>query len=261
MQDDIVKEHYQKESVFLDGLNNSTMKDKIVLQKEVEFISEFIKISNPQRVLDLGCGNGYTLNIVGQKYPSIKFYGTDFVDELLYIAKKINLPNCDIQKNDVRQLLIGNNNFDLVYTERCLINILDWEEQKKVLSEIYRVLKLGGYYLMIECFTDGLQNYNKAREEIGLVPLKEAYHNKYFNKEQFMNEIKDKFTIINSNWGDLFPYNFLSSHYFISRVLHEAITKNGKFIRNSEFVKYFSFLSPQGNYSPIQAFILKKVGE
>jgi hypothetical protein len=57
--------------------------------------------------------------------------------------------------------------------------------------------------------------------------------------------------------GYSFRTNFLSSHYFVSRVLYPAVLK-GDLVRNSEFTKFFSFLPPAGNYSAIQAHLLKK---
>jgi ubiquinone/menaquinone biosynthesis C-methylase UbiE len=269
-RDRIIKEHYKQESRSLDSFNQSTMKDEVVLTKEVEFILNFIDAlpleskGKNAKVLDLGCGNGYTLNIVARSHPQIDVFGLDLVDELISISKIIMLENCKVIQGDARKLCFQDNYFDVIYTQRCLINILDLEEQKLALREIHRTLKADGYYLMIECFSDGLTNYNAARKECGLDEIKEAYHNKYFEKDLFMKAIEGLFSIvdpkdIDPNKGDcMFPSNFLSSHYFISRVLHALVTKDVPFIRNSEFVKFFSFLPPQGNYSPIQAYILRK---
>lgn len=119
---------------------------------------------------------------------------------------------------------------------------------------------------MIECFTDGLLNNNKARKECGLSELKEAYHNKYFDKDLFLQAISKIFTVVEpaqfsrKENGYVFHHNFLSSHYFIARVLHPLVTK-GESVKNTEFVKFFSSLPPVGNYSPIQAYILKKQGK
>jgi ubiquinone/menaquinone biosynthesis C-methylase UbiE len=144
-----------------------------------------------------------------------------------------------------------------VYTERCLINILDWEGQSQALREIARVLKPGGSYLMIECFTDGLANNNKARAECGLQPIDAAYHNLYFDPEKFAAAIAPLFDRVTDESSFPLPGNFLSSHYFVSRVLYPAMAR-GEVFRNSEVAKFFSFVPPMGNYSPIQAHVLRK---
>ena len=54
------------------------------------------------------------------------------------------------------------------------------------------------------------------------------------------------------------PWNFLSSYYFVSRVLYPAMLNGSEVVRNSEIAKFFSYLPPMGNYCPIQAFVLRK---
>ncbi len=179
------------------------------------------------------------------------------------MARARKLPRCELRLGDARALPYENGSFDLVYSERCLINILDWEGQKKALGEIHRVLRPGGHYLMVECFTDGLENNNRARRELGLPDIQGAYHNRYIQKELFLTALEGRLEALDPASldryarGYSFRGNFLSSHYFVSRVLYPAVLK-GELVRNSEFVKFFSFLPPIGNYSAIQGYILKK---
>jgi len=259
----IVKKHYKEQAEEWGDLASSTMQDEIIRKKETELILSFLKIFKRKnlKIADIGCGNGYTLDILSRQFPQNNYWGVEFTKELLIIAKNRKLSNCKFIKGDVRSLNFDENFFDIVYTQRCLINILDWKEQKRALSEIQRILKPNGCYLMIECFTDGLLNNNKARKECGLTELKEVPHNKYFDKKLLFQAMEGKFSIMDPNQfdSDLPPFNFLSSHYFIARVLHALVTKGGQ-IKNTEFVKFFSCLPPIGNYSPLQGYILKKRG-
>ena len=152
--------------------------------------------------------------------------------------------------------------FDLVYTERCLINILNWEGQKVAIQEIWRLLRPMGYCLLIECFTDGMACLNQARKECGLPVLSEAHHNRYLDKEAFFEFVGRMFTVLRPGEGTIdarcIPRpNFLSSHYFVSRVLHPLITK-GRQVRNTAFVKFFSWMPPHGEFAPLQAYLLRK---
>jgi len=112
---------------------------------------------------------------------------------------------------------------------------------------------------MIEGFAEGLRNYNKARSECGLPEVKEALHNRNFEKDELFAEIRDLFTIVEGSQLGKYPIalNFLSSYYFGSRVFYPSLTK-GEVVRNSEVAKFFSFLPPLGNYSTIQAYVLRK---
>lgn len=269
--DVIIKSHYEKVARKHKLSKSSTMEDEIVRDKEVDFIRDFLSALRKKcgkkklRVLDLGCGNGYTLSVLSRSGHGDSYWGLDFSGPLLSFAKKRALSNCTFIKGDARSLPFDTGFFDIVYTERCLINILDWNGQKAALGEIGRVMKEGGHYLMIEAFTDGLENNNRARRECGLSDLKAAYHNMYFDKDRLSKAIDGIYQRVEpsefgGNSGFDFSPNFLSSHYFIARVLHALVTKGAQ-LKNTEFVKFFSYLPPAGNYSPIQAYILRKAGK
>ena len=203
----VVREHYCNEAKKYGDSSKSTMDDEIVRERELQMISNFLKLKgkHPKKVLDLGCGNGYCLERMSKEHPKNQYYGLDFSKELIDIAKKRDI-SCKFLYGDVIGMEFEENSFDIVYTERCLINIFDWNKQKKALKEIHRVLKPQGHYLMIECFTDGLENNNRARKECGLSELKSLPFNKYFDKGLFLQGIQDFFTV-----KDLkdFPNNFL----------------------------------------------------
>jgi ubiquinone/menaquinone biosynthesis C-methylase UbiE len=261
----IIIDHYNEEVEKFGLSHRSTMDDDIVRDKELEMVLQtlkYLKINNGvNKILDLGCGNGYALGFLSSALKGVSYYGLDYTPEMVELCKKRGISNCVFMQGDARKLPFEDNDLDFIYTERCLINILDAEEQLKAIDEIYRVLKPGGHYLMIECFTDGLENNNKARIECGMEELSARFHNLYFDKSTFRNHIDGKLTLlpetIKMNDGYIFYQNFLSSHYFVARVLHPLVSK-GQQIKNTEFVKFFSFLEPRGNYSQIQGLLLKK---
>ena len=243
------------------------MPDHIIREKELQLIYDFIAATGRKslNILDAGCGNGFAVDYLKKKLPDNLYTGLDFTPELIDIAKDRELPDCGFMQGDIKDTKFSASSFDFIYSERCLINILDWEGQKEALTEIARILRPGGYYLMLECFTDGQENYNRARDELGLKEIPPAYHNLYFEKEKLFKFVKSAFDVVEPYMifpeADLvFPQNFLSSHYFVSRVLYPAITKKD-WLRNSELTKFFSFLEPHGNYSPLQAIILQRHGK
>lgn len=259
--DDLIRAHYREVARKQGASPRSSMEDDYVREKELEWILSYRDLlrrthRRALQILDLGCGNGFALASLG---GGDRLFAVDFSEELLEIARSRDLPGCTLTLGDARQLAFENDAFDFVYTERCLINILEWEGQATALREIARVLKPGGDYLMIECFTDGLANNNKARADCQLPAIKEAHHNRYFEKEAFSEAIRPHFTVMDTSACGLpLPWNFLSSYYFVSRVLYPAMLNGGEVVRNSEIAKFFSYLPPMGNYSPIQAFVLRK---
>lgn len=265
--DQIIQSHYKIQAEKYKDSPSSTMEDQVIRQKEIDSILSFFNLRDVRiinnKVLEIGCGNGYALETLASHFPDTTFHGLDFSHDLLDIASKRKIKNASFSQGDVRALSFENESFDIVYTERCLINLLTWEDQQKALWEINRVLKKGGFYFMVESFTDGFDNMNKARRELGLDNIPVAHHNLYFNKQSFKQFIEPVFRMVDpASLGNAdtqkLASNFLSSHYFTARVLHPLLTKGDPNLKNTEFVKFFSFLPPSGEYAPIQAFILQK---
>jgi ubiquinone/menaquinone biosynthesis C-methylase UbiE len=263
-----ILEHYRSQAEKHGASPASTMEDEVIRAKELEILSTFFSAvvehegGERRAALEVGCGNGYTLSQLSAAFPGLDFSGLDFSPELLAIARQRLEERVPLKQGDVRHLPFDDARYDVVYTERCLINVMSWGGQQQALAEIARVLKPGGLCLLIECFTDGLANNNKARTECGLEPLSAAHHNLYFEPEAFDRHVAERFEPVDPDaWAPEraagLRRNFLSSHYFVARVLHPLVTK-GPWVRNTEFVKFFSFLAPVGNYSPIQAVILRR---
>ncbi len=63
--------------------------------------------------------------------------GVEFVPALVELARDRKLPGVEILQGDMRNPL--NLSVDVVITERSIVNLLNWEEQKLALQNIARV--------------------------------------------------------------------------------------------------------------------------
>lgn len=252
-----IKKHYSKLAKEFGASERSTTEDANIRKLEVEKILECLRFIPISKILEVGCGNGYTaqriVRVLAHQLTCI-----DFCEDFIQIAKQRPMTFDTIFKvGNVLDLQFPRETFDLVFSERCLVNLVYWKEQKRALNEIWRVLKSDGLYLMIEAFTDGLNNLNLARKAVGLEPIPIHWHNCYFDKTEFLTFIKGKF----EEYPDLSfsaTSNFLSTYYFGTRVLYPALA-NKELIKNNKFDEFFRYLPPYGNYSPIQLFVLRKV--
>ena len=266
--DKIIKEHYRKQAKNHGESKLSTMEDEFTREKETQAILstiDFLLSKNilPKiiKILEVGCGNGYLMSILSSKYCGESFYAIEYCDELLNIARKRNLNNVKFFQGNCKNLKFKNEFFDIVITERVIINLLSNEDQMLCIREIHRVLKRGGFYIMIESFKEPLQSLNEARKELCLEEISQPYHNLYIDDIVF-NFIRsigfEDYTKLSS-----VESNFLSNHYFISRVFHELVRPQGGRVRNTHFVKFFDKIiydTSQNvkDYSPIKYYLLKK---
>ena len=116
-------------------------------QKQYDTTQAMLGLSDGERVLDIGFGNGYFLKRLSRKCNGT-FYGIDVSEDMVQYAKhqlkrQIAQGIITVERGDVIHLDFPDCYFDKV----CSINTLYfWNSLDKGLSEIRRVLKPEGLF-------------------------------------------------------------------------------------------------------------------
>lgn len=201
----------------------ATSPDFNLRELEIESICRYLSAN--KRVLDVGCGNGYsTLSFAGQFESD--FTGIDFVPEMVEAAEQLRLKarpkgNVRFEVGDATQLKFDDESFDIVVSQRCLLNLPSRNDQWRALSEVRRVLKRGGRYLMLEGTLQGLARLNEVRRMFSLPPIAEAdpQTNRYslkFDEAELEEHISKLFSSIES-------VERFGMYFFLSRVVHPLL--------------------------------------
>jgi len=242
------------------------MADEIVRTKEIDGIRAcFAEVSTRQSnlsALEIGCGNGYLLSLLRPEFPQIHFTGIDYTEKMVDLAKSRNLADVDVSRGDVTNLKFPNARFDVVISERVIINLLDRADQDRAFAEVARVLKPDGWFLCIEAFTTPLANINAARTELQMPEIRPPHHNRWFSDEEWNAFTASRFEIVSPSAvsAKLPEPNFLSTHYFATRVFHDLLRPEGGAIRNTHFGRFFSATLPNyGDYAPVKFYILRRL--
>ena len=253
-----ILEHYKKVAHNFGLQDKCAMDDLFVRQKETDFIlGEIRRYSNVNTIYDIGCGNGYLLQQLRDNFPAHQLKGIELTPELYQLATQRQIANCQLVLGDCTDKIHFDNPVDIIITERVIINILSREDQLSALKNIAHGLKTNGIYLMVESFSESLQELNQARKEMCLEPASESYQNRYLD-ETIINELKSMgFQEIST----LMPANYLSTHFYITRIFHKSIRPSGGRVKFSRMAKFFTEALPPavGNYSPIQFRAFQKV--
>ena len=102
------------------------------------------------RVLDLGCGYGRLSKEILNSFPKALTFGIDVSDTYVQLYNKTLAPGGKALKGDIRKLPYKSAYFDVVFMVTTLMYITNAGEQEKVMREIFRVLRPGGKFVIIE---------------------------------------------------------------------------------------------------------------
>lgn len=188
-----------------------------LIAKELEIKAIIPYISDGMEILDFGCGNGITAMELARRF-NVTVTGIDFADEMVQSAKNLSQGvtfkgSVNFQTGDIKSLKNHNNTYDIIYTERMIINLPDWEAQKEAISLVLSLLKPAGKYLMCENSQDGLDKINLFRKEVQLPEISPPWHNRYLRDAEV-----SMFTYPGIILEKIDYYS--STYYFISRIIN-----------------------------------------
>ncbi len=92
---------------------------------------------HPETILDVGAGEGFTLQKLKDRGIGKRLEGIEYLDEAIEIAKKLHT-TITIKKGNIYTLPYGNNSFDVVICTEVLEHL---DDPEKGLSELVRVTK------------------------------------------------------------------------------------------------------------------------
>ena len=190
-------------------------RDVIAKQIEVDAISTYVR--DGMRILEVGCGNGITAIELARRHK-VEILGIDFAAEMIAAAGSMlagqNLSgSAKFQVGDVLGLLGFTERFNLIYSERVLINLPGWAAQRQAILNITDLLADEGLYVMCENSQDGLDQINSLRAQVGLPAIIPPWHNRYFRDAEVET--------ITLPGVKLEAINYYSStYYFLSRVVN-----------------------------------------
>ena len=198
--------------------------------RELEIAAIKASLAPTPRIIDLGCGNGYTLLSLGKVVEDCRLIGVDFADKLIEGAIRQTeemgsglkcVPEfiCEDAIEFVKKCDDASSH--CVITERFLLNLPDEKTQRSVIKDIFRILKPGGQLLMCEGSLDGFRALNDLRrsvalEEIAATSADNVSSNRFDDKsiERFITE--DVGFLLAAKLG-------FSLFFAVSRVLYPAL--------------------------------------
>lgn len=218
-----------------------------VFYRDLEVRAVLSVMKDPKRVMDVGCGNGYSTLRIAKEHPLASFVGMDASQEM--INKAPRAANVSYLCGTAQDLT-GPAVFDHIFTIRCLINIESGRERWNAIDAMIDLLKPGGRLILVENTIEGLERLNRVRASVNLPPIEQKWHNRYFEHKALLSYLESQLKVID-------VCNIGSPYYLISRVVYAALCRKQGVEPDylNEINKIASQLPVMGDCSPNMIYV------
>lgn len=194
--------------------------DVIAKSIEIEALSDFFR--DGLDVMEFGCGSGVTALELAHRF-SIKLDAYDYSESMVIAARELAASKnatsaVKFAVGDITAPPFIEKKYDIVFTERMVINLSGWEVQRTAIETLCKYLKPGGKLLLLENSVEGLEQINKLRSIVGLEIIAAPWHNIYLDDGKLKSLHVDGCVLT-----QIIPYS--STYYFLSRVVNAWLAK------------------------------------
>jgi ubiquinone/menaquinone biosynthesis C-methylase UbiE len=257
---DEIAKFWTDQSLKYGASHGASWTDYFAIEMEIREVTK--RLSDGDRILDIGCGNGYsTVQFASRRKVSIR--GLDYIPEMIKEARRrlgeignVLLGKVEFDIGNITALKEPAETYDKVVVIRVIINLHDWSMQLKGLRECVRVLKPEGILLLSEATLQGWNKLNKFRREWELSDIPMPDFNQYLDQEKVIEALSEDVRLI-----DLF--NFSSTYYIGTRLIKPLLVRAlGNTINvgdpNMEWNRWFAQLPAWGDYGIQKLFVFQK---
>jgi SAM-dependent methyltransferase len=133
-------------------------------------------LGRPLTVLEVGCGNGFNCSWLASNFADLSVTGVDYIPEMIEAARRrqlddgISSERLSYAVDDALTLANVTRTYDVVFTNRCLINLNTADLQRQALQCLCDKVAPGGYVMLIENSAEARARQDVLRQAVGLPP-------------------------------------------------------------------------------------------
>lgn len=170
-------EHWDERARGVDDAAMVNIDDVHQRELELEFVSS--QLTGIERLLEVGCGNGFNTTRYRDRVGSIDAF--DLSGDMISRANRDH-PHPKIRYYEASVLdpsAAPTGGYDAVVCVRTLINLPDLAAQRAAIENLFSWLRPGGLLVLVEGFSDGFQALSQLRQSLNLPTVEPASINTY----------------------------------------------------------------------------------
>jgi len=170
-------QHWDERARGVDDAASVNIDDIYQRELELEFVSA--QLTGVERLLEVGCGNGFNTTTYRDRVGSIDAF--DFSGDMIIRANRDH-PDARIRYYEASVLdpsAATAGGYDAVVCIRTLINLADLAAQRTALQNMFSWLRPDGLLVLVDGFSDGFRALDDLRQSLNLPTLEPAPINTY----------------------------------------------------------------------------------
>ncbi|MBV9405181.1 MAG: class I SAM-dependent methyltransferase [Acidobacteriaceae bacterium] len=235
--------------------DNAKVNISDTVQRDMELQFVFENVSLHDRVVEIGCGNGYVSEKLRSRVAHLDAF--DYAEKMIDRARDLwgELNNRFFHDSVLSPQKIRPP-YDVALCVRVLINLRDLDEQRLAIKNMAGMLRQGGRLILIEGYRDGFDTINAFRQSIGMEPATPAQINFYSYLGELMPTIAEYFAIERTWHSGLF--DFLTRIVYPQIAGAENATGPGEFHHKIEPIVRESSSRDLARFARLHGFALSK---
>lgn len=226
-----------------------------VFQRELEFDQVCADLREHMRVLEVGCGNGFSTNRFRSLVQHVDAF--DKSHEMIDRARRtFGETNNRFIEDDVLAPRTIRDQYDCVICIRVLINLADTRAQELALRNLAGFVRRGGLLLLAEGFQEGFAKLSGLRGQVSLPPLVPAPINHYSSWDELAPIIAENFDI-ERTWH-LGMYDYLTRVFYPLVVGPENAKHNTNFSERCQQLAHAFNPDSMADFSRMRGFALRR---
>lgn len=207
MRRDEVRRHWEELASRYGTALTATTKTETIKRLEIAALERALVgagLGGEASVLEVGCGNGRNCFALAERLPSCRFTGVDYVPQMIENAKALFAERGGDERlrfvvADALDLVDApglEESYDVVFTDRCLINLDSRSLQLVAVDQLVQKTRPGGLVLILENFVEGHARQNALRAAVGLPERAQADYNVFMGEAELLRHVEDQLELV-----------------------------------------------------------------